>query len=231
MVWERNHSQDFAGFAPVSFRHNELSNLKNSANELEGIYTETGGNQFLNAEASKSNFFFEAANSTTVHLATHADASGNPWIAFHDSKLGAYELYTSTIPAELVVLSGCETSLGEISQGEGVMSLSRGFFHAGANTVASTLWNANDKSTAIIMTDFYKNLKAGESKATALHNAKLNYLETANLSEKSPYYWAPMVLMGDADTVVYASLWTKLLWGLGGVLLLVILFFFFKPKK
>lgn len=228
---KRKFEKSFTGFAPVSFLHNNLNALKRSENELNRIYDITGGQQFLNTNATKETFFSTAPKSTMLHLATHADASGNPWIAFYDSKLGAHELYISIIPTELVVLSGCDTSLGKISQGEGVMSLSRGFFHAGANTVASTLWNANDKSTAVIMSDFYKNLKVGESKVKALHNAKLKYLETANLSEKAPYYWAPMILMGDGETVLYTPLWVKLLWGFGILILLLIFFFFWKCNK
>ncbi len=228
---ERNYKKDFVGFAPVSFQHSELSTLKKSADELESIYEFTSGNQFLNVEASKKNFLKEAPESKIIHLATHANGTSKPWIAFNDVKLKAYELYVNTISAELVVLNGCDTSLGEISEGEGVMSLSRGFFHAGAHTVVSTLWNANDKSTAIIITNFYKNLKAGMSKVEAIHHAKLNYLKTANLSENSPYYWASIVLTGDGDTVLYnTSVWLRLLYVLGTFLLLIV-FLWWKKKR
>ncbi len=228
---QRKHKQDFIGFSPVFFSHSDLNTLKNSAKELESIHAEVGGTRFVNDKASKSNFLGQAPLNRTIHLATHADASSNPWIAFHDSKLEAYELYVNKIPAELVVLSGCDTSLGEISQGEGVMSLSRGFFHAGANTVAATLWNVNDKSTATIMTSFYKNLKKGQSKATALHHAKLNYLQTAKPSEVAPYYWAPMILMGDGETVLYTPLWIKLLYALAGLLLFTAIVFYLICRK
>lgn len=228
---ERNYRKDFVGFAPVSFLHNELSTLKKSADELESIYELTGGSQFLNVKASKENFFKEAPESKIIHLATHANGTNNPWIAFNDIKLKAYELYVNAIPTELVVLNGCDTSLGEISEGEGVMSLSRGFFHAGAHTVVSTLWNANDKSTAIIMTNFYKNLKAGMSKVEAIHHAKLNYLKTANLSENAPYYWASIILTGDADIIVYTSFCMHFLWGFGIAILGVVLFFFWKNSR
>ncbi|WP_431165683.1 CHAT domain-containing protein [Tenacibaculum halocynthiae] len=228
---KRKYTTNFSGFAPVSFKHNNLSKLKKSANEIETIYAQVGGQQFLREEASKANFLTKASNSEIIHLATHADASKNPWIGFYDNKLEAHELYASNISSELVVLSGCDTSLGEIIPGEGVMSLSRGFFHAGANTVASTLWNANDKSTAIIMAEFYKNLKRGLPKATALHKAKLNYIETANLSEKAPYYWAPMILVGDGENIIYTSLSFKFLYGIGLLVLLLMFFFFWKYTR
>ncbi|WP_143569739.1 CHAT domain-containing protein [Tenacibaculum agarivorans] len=228
---QREVKKGFVGFAPISFRHDSLSTLKKTADELKSIQAVMNGRKFLQNEATKNTFFSEAPGNSMLHLATHAEASGNPWIAFHDSKLMTYELYTSSIPAELVVLSGCGTSLGEISQGEGVMSLSRGFFHAGANTVVSTLWNVNDKATAKIMESFYKNLKSGQSKAMALHNAKLQYLQTTKTSEVAPYYWASIILMGDGEIVLYTSFLDKFLWVLGGIVLFLGVFFIFIKRK
>ncbi|MEP0266108.1 CHAT domain-containing protein [Dokdonia sp.] len=226
----RENTSGFTGFAPVSYNHNNLNTLKNSSQELNNIHSLIDGQKFLEAEASKENFFAKASQSNIIHLATHSEGSNNPWIAFNDSKLEVHELYTSKHPAELVVLSGCETSLGEIAKGEGVMSLSRGFFHAGANTVVSTLWRANDKSTATIMASFYSNLKSGQTKAEALHNAKLNYLNTANLSEKSPSYWAPFILTGDGETVLFTPWYLKILWVLGGVIGVLGVGFFVRNK-
>ncbi len=77
------------------------------------------------------------------------------------------------------------------------MSLARAFFYSGAKSVVSSLWNADDKSTAKIMRSFYNYLKAGHTKSKALYYAKLDYLKSSSLSEKSPYYWASFVLVGD----------------------------------
>lgn len=193
----RNATKNFIGFSPTTFQYNSLEPLSYTDSEVKTIEDIVGGKKVLNRDASKTSFIKESNDYKIIHLATHASASQNPWIAFNDSTLEAHELYTFKNQAELVVLSACNTAIGEISEGEGVMSLARGFFYAGANTVVSTLWNANDKSTAYIMEQFYKNLKNGENKSTSLHKAKLAYIKSHSLSDGSPYYWASFVLIGD----------------------------------
>ena len=95
-----------------------------------------------------------------------------------------------------VVLSACETGLGKEKRGEGVMGLTRAFMYAGAPTVGVSLWSVADKSTADLMTDFYRRLLAGESSTSgALRAAQLSMIETKKYS--APFYWAPFVLVGD----------------------------------
>ncbi|WP_299216846.1 CHAT domain-containing protein [uncultured Aquimarina sp.] len=229
---KRSPSQDLVTFAPVSFHHDDLEDISNSSNEIEGINKSVVGDKYSNKEASKNNFLSNANDYKIIHLATHANFSDNLQIAFHDTNLEYHELYTSKNQAELVVLSACNTSLGEIAEGEGVMSLARGFFYAGANTVISSLWNANDKSTAQIMESFYSNLENGQTKSKALHNAKINYLKSASLSDASPHYWATFVLIGDSDTKLFPSniLLYGILFSLLLGLLITVLVFFLKKR-
>lgn len=198
----RNNDDPFIGFAPIKF-NNDLSDLPRSENELKKVSNLYNSTLFLNKEASIANFSSHIINHDIIHVASHANANDSisPWIAFSDNKINLKELYTIDNTAELVVLSACNTSLGEIYKGEGVMSLSRSFFNTGANSVLPSLWNVNDKSTAFIMIHFYKNLKAGMTKSSALHQAKLKYLNTHSLSETSPYYWASFVLIGNSDSI------------------------------
>jgi CHAT domain-containing protein len=100
-------------------------------------------------------------------------------------------------PLDLVVLSACETGLGKIEQGEGIRSLGRSFMESGAQATIISLWNVNDKSTAFIMTDFYKHLKAGITKDEALRQAKLDYLKNATTQNSHPYFWAAFIPAGD----------------------------------
>ncbi|WP_035094916.1 CHAT domain-containing protein [Aquimarina megaterium] len=201
----RKPSMDLVAFAPITFAHSDLEDIANSINEINAISDYIPIKSYIEAEASKQNFLSKTENHKIIHLATHANFSDNLQIAFNDTNLEYHELYTSRNQAELVVLSACNTSLGEIAKGEGVMSLARGFFYAGTNTVISSLWNANDKSTALIMENFYSNLDKGQTKSEALHNAKIKYLNSASLSDASPHYWATFVLIGDSETKLFSS--------------------------
>lgn len=104
---------------------------------------------------------------------------------------------------DLVVLSACQTGLGDISQGEGVFGLQRGFKKAGANTILMSLWEVNDEATQILMTQFYKNLVAGISKRQSLQSAQ-NYLrmyknEKGEQCYNEPKYWAAFILLDGID--------------------------------
>ncbi len=144
-----------------------------------------------------------------VHFATHGlldterpglsslvlsmvDGQGKP----QDGFLRANDIYNLKLPAELVVLSACQTGLGKEIKGEGLVSLTRGFMYAGAARVVVSLWSVNDKATADLMTKFYqKMLKEGERPAAALRAAQV---ETWKQKQwQAPYYWAAFTLQGE----------------------------------
>lgn len=227
---KRKTVNDFIGFAPINFNTSKKPQLKHSKKEVETIGGLLNGEIYIYNESSKENFINKSSDTKIIHLATHASLNHNPSITFYNKELKLHELYTYKNNADLVVLSACETNLGDIKPGEGVLSLARGFFYSGAKSVVSSLWNVNDKSTTYIMTSFYKNLKDGKSKSVALINAKREYLNNHSLSEKSPYYWASFVLIGDGGKVRLTNhnyLYILLL----GVIFMSTLFFYFKNKK
>ena len=193
----------FLGIAPTSFDQLKLPLLTFSPLEIDNLGNYYSGDSFVNDLATKDTFLQKLPHHGIIHLATHADAQDSlqPWIAFHDGKITLEDLYQTQNNASLVVLSGCNTTIGEQKTGEGVMSLARGFFYSGAQSVMSTLWSIDDKSTATITGDFYKNLANGQSKSEALHNAKLNYLNTNSLSDSSPYFWASFIMLGENGTL------------------------------
>ncbi len=223
----RKTNNNISLYSPIKFNKTNTSSLPFTEKESNDIENIISGNFHQFDNANKSNFLKNSANSKIIHLATHADASGNPQIQFYDSILPLHELYTYKNNADLVVLSACETNLGEIKKGEGVLSLARGFFHSGANSVVSSLWRINDASTSEIMTDFYKNLKDNQSKTLALNNAKRSYLRNHSLSEKSPYYWASFILIGDTNPVFESNfvLYTSI------ILIFIVLVFLFLGKR
>jgi CHAT domain-containing protein len=109
------------------------------------------------------------------------------------------------LTAELVVLSACNTGLGRLRAGEGIVGLTRAFLQAGASSVVVSLWKVEDQSTSRLMEHFHRHLKQGQSKAEALRQAKLAVLQ-ASITLKalgkpqslaSPFYWAPFILVGD----------------------------------
>lgn len=177
--------------------------LAYSDDEINGIAKLGIGGRFESGSEAGLQLFQELASRFGIlHLSTHASVNakeGEPFIDFKDERLYLRDLYRLQLPAELVVLSACQTNLGELKRGEGVMSLNRGFTYAGAKSLISSLWSVNDRATAKIFGQFYAELKEGKSKAEALHEAKLAYLSSADLpdEEKSPYYWAGFIHYGD----------------------------------
>jgi CHAT domain-containing protein len=115
----------------------------------------------------------------------------------HDGFVRTDEVFNLHLGSPLVMLSACETGLGKEKRGEGVMGLTRAFMYAGAPTVGVSLWSVADKSTADLMTDFYKRLLSteGTTSSSALRGAQLAMITGKRYS--APFYWAPFVLVGD----------------------------------
>jgi CHAT domain-containing protein len=116
----------------------------------------------------------------------------------HDGFVRTDEVFNLHLGSPLVMLSACETGLGKEKRGEGVMGLTRAFMYAGAPTVGVSLWSVADKSTADLMTDFYKRLLTsgeGTTSSSALRGAQLAMISGKKYS--APFFWAPFVLVGD----------------------------------
>jgi CHAT domain-containing protein len=110
--------------------------------------------------------------------------------------LESWEVFESLrLDADLVVLSGCESGLGQHLEGEGLLGLTQAFHYAGARSILASLWPAADESTADLMARFYAHLKRGASKDQALRSAQLEMLSRGRAS--APYYWALFQLRGD----------------------------------
>lgn len=113
-----------------------------------------------------------------------------------DGFLHATEIFNLNLNADLVVLSACQTGLGKLVRGEGMVGLTRAFMYAGTPTVMVSLWSVSDVSTSTLMGEFYRNLvKEKLSKTDALRNAQLSMLGNEKFAH--PFYWAPFVIIGD----------------------------------
>ncbi|MEA5418579.1 tetratricopeptide repeat protein [Spirulina sp. CCNP1310] len=110
-----------------------------------------------------------------------------------DGFLRLNEIFGLNLNAELVVLSACQTGLGETIKGEGMIGMTRGFMYAGAKRVVVSLWNVDDAATAELMSQFYGDLEKGISPAQALREAQLALWE----KYQDPRLWAAFTLQGD----------------------------------
>ena len=104
-------------------------------------------------------------------------------------------------PTRLVVLSACETGLGQFARGEGFVGIARAFIYAGAPAIMTTLWQVDDNSTARLMQNFYQHLYSGEDTiAEALQKAQVNEIQKLRQDKivkyPHPYFWAPFVMVG-----------------------------------
>ena len=225
--------KELIGLAPVQFASLGLPDLRFSGDEVDEAEKIYSGDVRLNGEATKTSLLKDIADYSIVHLSTHADVGegGNPWIAFSDEKMYLNEIYAIKNQAEMVVLSACNTSIGELKKGEGAMSLARGFFHSGAKSVVSSLWSSNDKSSKELMVAFYKGLDKGLTKSAALRNAKLDYIDRYRGSTISPAYWSALIVIGDNAPI--SSTGSLYLWifAIIAVIVLGLLYFVFKRKK
>ncbi len=188
----------------------DLTPLPFALEEAENVKASMGG-RILHAEkANKMNFQKVASDYDILHLAMHAQINDqNPLYSrlifqpLSDSidafTLNTYELYGLQLNAQLVVLSACNTGAGKLQQGEGVMSLTRGFVYAGVPSIVMTAWEVHDESGALMMDHFYKLLSVGIPKDVALQQAKLAFLDQANQLKSHPYFWSAYILIGDAE--------------------------------
>ncbi|MDY6938640.1 MAG: tetratricopeptide repeat protein [Cyanobacteriota bacterium] len=185
--------------------------LKYTQTEAESILSLVPENQRFQAtgfDASRATATSdELANYQIVHLATHGcvgkehpslhgivlslfDADGTP----QDGFLRLQDIFNLNLPAELVVLSACQTGIGDNVKGEGIVGLTRGFMYAGAKRVAVSLWSVNDYATSELMEQFYQEMLDGGLTATAaMRAAQLEMMRAG----KPAYEWAAFVVQGE----------------------------------
>lgn len=161
----------------------------------------------LNADASETNVKkAEISDYRYVHFATHAFANDNDGeqsgmvLTADDSNgddgiLRLAEVYNLKLNSDVVVLSACETGLGELESGEGMIGLTRGFLYAGTKNVVVSIWKADDTATKNLMIPFYSSLLDGSSPAVALQKAKLSTINSDRFYAR-PYYWAQFIVHG-----------------------------------
>jgi CHAT domain-containing protein/Flp pilus assembly protein TadD len=225
----------FTAYGYVDSSGNAYSSLPSSIEEI----AELEGKIFTDSTATKKNFLRTINHYEMIHLATHAQVNnedpGLSFIAFYPEQED-HKLYTREIAdlkldsTQLIILSACETGAGKLVKGEGLMSLSRAFAYAGCPNIITSLWKAEDKTTAFLTRQLHYYLNKHYSKDKALQMAKLDLLKSEDIDPrlKSPNYWAQLILIGDYEARHNSSNWW---WIAIGIIVIAIGYKLLNKKK
>ncbi|WP_221392126.1 CHAT domain-containing protein [Dyadobacter sp. NIV53] len=219
---------DFIGFAPVHFQpHLNVPDLKESGNLMRDaakFYSNSVVHTGL--EATKNCFLDDVFNYGVVNIFSHASAGSaesESYLYLQDSIIRLSELNLSRrLATRLIILTACETNIGKSARGEGIFSLARGFASAGTQSIAATLWQADEDAIYAISTLFNQYLAQGMDKGDALRKAKINFIKADNGEKTMPYYWANMVLIGNSDSIKLTN--PNYIWPFALILVAILLF-------
>ncbi|UCH15760.1 MAG: CHAT domain-containing protein [Bacteroidales bacterium] len=196
-----DRGENFLGMALGDIMIGTFFGLPGTSREVDAIsafYTEKTIKK--NRDISEDFFKQEAEKFNIIHLATHGyfnkDQPMYSYLLLHpseinDGHLTVHEVFGMDLRTRLVILSACQTGLGDISRGDELVGLSRAFIYAGTPSIIVSLWSLADEPTAELMIQFHKYLKtkpAPEALTLAQREMIKNF--------KHPYYWAPFVLIG-----------------------------------
>lgn len=208
LIQNKTQKHGEAGFSGLFITHDGTNDKPIPAvkQEADAIKQLVAGNYLYNNQVDIKAFHHAFEASSALHISTHAYLSGadkEPTLDLGKEKLFLFELLASRRKPQLVVLSACRTGDGLLAKGEGIISLSRGFSAIGTPATVASLWNVNDQTAANITAAMYAGLVGGQSTGTALHLAKLKWLNSEHTSDNMflPYYWDSLILTG-ADTVI-----------------------------
>jgi tetratricopeptide (TPR) repeat protein len=233
------HSLALAPFADTEIKSiaAQYKKLPYSLMEIEKLE----GKKLTNVAATKKAFLENVGNYGIVHLATHAragDGPGKSFIVFYSRNgVGIHNLlYTEEIynlslaKTQLAILSACETGSGNLVRGEGIMSLSRAFTYAGCPNIITSLWKADDFSTAWITEKIHYYLRKGDNIDAAVQQAKVDYLTDEDIHPrlKHPYYWAHLVFIGNYKPATSSHV---LIYAIAALSASLIVLSFIKGKK
>ncbi|HTY09737.1 MAG TPA: CHAT domain-containing tetratricopeptide repeat protein [Bacteroidota bacterium] len=209
----REFEKDKSAYRSITVDGKKFNELKYSAQEVSAVaqdFQKTGllGLSFLYNGATEENFKSNVGKYSCIHIATHGYINEeHPQLsmllfsqtqrtpAIEDGVLYASETYNLNLKADLVVLSSCESGLGKLVKGEGMMAMTRGFFYSGARNVIFSLWKVYDRPTNKLMRDFYNHVLDGETFTSALRKSKLRLI--ADRTTAFPTKWSGFILVGD----------------------------------
>ncbi|MDC0230740.1 CHAT domain-containing protein [Aureispira] len=213
------------GFAPEYNLDPQLASLRSNRLEVKFLESHFAGSYYYNKNADKDKFREQCTDFSILHLALHGYADHNelnqPKLFFASknkdslsSTLYPYEITQLSLQSDFVVLSACQTGIGYWQKGEGVMSLARDFMYTGVPSVLTTLWQINDKSSNLIVQEFYSQLK-NSPKDLSLQKSKQHYLNKASAFYAHPIFWSGYILLGNTNRLYIDTIPSKKIWYLG----------------
>ncbi len=217
---------------------NDLPFARQEAEYISGI---TGGTLFENKKALESVFKKESGKYDIIHLAMHTllndkEPMRSTLIFSHandstdDGYLKTFEIYGIPLKAKMVVLSSCNTGIGMLYSGEGILSLARGFIYSGSLSVVMSMWEIEDKSGTEVVKMFYDNLEKGYSKSVSLKRARTLFLKDADQLRSHPYFWSSLVVYGN-DSALYHHNKLKISLALISLLVLILAVIYYLKRK
>lgn len=200
------------------------SSLPGTWLELDAGSKHYGGTFLLGNTATLPQLKARAAGVAILHFSTHAQANWDDPMQSalllsssgpegSEERLFAHQLHGMVLPAQLAILSACETGTGQLDKGEGALSLGRAFLYAGCKSVLMNLWKVDDAGSAAISEHFYEALSTGSSVPEALRAAKLATLATADELTAHPYFWGGGMAIG-ASRIPASHPFPNWLWAL-----------------
>jgi CHAT domain-containing protein len=202
-----------------------LPQSRREVEEIAALFPADRRRTYVDRDASEERAKAVGKNAQIIHFATHGYVDNrSPFDSGlvlsipeelaegrDNGLLQVWEIFESVrLDADLVVLSACETGIGEIRGGEGIIGLTRAFQYAGARSVLASLWRVEDEATAELMQRFYRHLRSGKAKDEALRAAQLELIGSplrvpdsrggwTERNAAAPYFWAALQLVGDGQ--------------------------------
>ncbi|MNK09102.1 CHAT domain protein [compost metagenome] len=228
-------SNSFAGLF-ITHSDGNKTELKSIKTEADLIEAHVKGDFLFDNDVNPKSFEQLFTKSKVIHIGTHAYLTGvnnEPTLDFGKEKMYLFELSAKQSAPSLVVLSACQTADGILANGEGIISLSRGFNAIGTAATIASLWNVNDDAAAQIMASFYQSLKQTKNASEALRLGKLSWINTAKTSNASllPYYWDSLIYMGKNQEIELSKPISWPLYSSGFALLFIGIAAYFGLKK
>lgn len=224
---------EWVGFVPgfekngLEFKNKKFAHQPWAMELADSVSLKFNSRLFEGEQANKEAFSEHASMGQILHVGTHAVANDqdplNSYMVLGGEngqyeQLTAADIFNKRINSKCTVLTACETAVGQIKGGEGMVSLARSFSYAGSPNLVVTLWSVDDQQTAHIIRSFYNYIAEDFTFDRALRMAKLDYLKSVRGELKHPFYWAGILYYGTDEQLKDSS------WDLYSVILYSIAF-------